>query len=126
LAFVRMLLGAQHIPRICLENPVSIISSRIAKPTQIIQPWMFGHGQLKTTCLWLKSLKRLRSTKVIPENCRANDIHYMAPSPDRWKDRSRTFRGIAEAMAEQWGSSECEWSPSGWGLPNRSVLSPRN
>lgn len=101
LAFVRTLLDAP-IPRIALENPVSIISSRIRKPTQVIQPWEFGHGETKATCLWLKGLPRLRPTDIV--SGREARVHRMPPGPDRWKERSRTFEGIAEAMAEQWGT----------------------
>jgi site-specific DNA-cytosine methylase len=100
LDFVRRLLDAS-IPRIALENPISIISSRIRKPTQIIQPWQFGHGETKATCLWLKNLPPLASTKIV--DGREARVHKMAPSPDRWKERSRTYQGIADAMADQWG-----------------------
>ena len=100
LQFVRLLLNAP-IHRICLENPISIISSRIRKPDQIIQPWQFGHGETKATCLWLKNLPLLRPTSVV--SGREARVHRMAPSPDRWKERSRTFEGIAAAMAAQWG-----------------------
>lgn len=99
LEFVRMLLNAP-IPRIALENPVSIISSKIRKPDQIIQPWMFGHGETKATCLWLKGLPKLTPTEVVEG--REARIHKMPPSPDRWKERSRTYAGIADAMAQQW------------------------
>lgn len=100
LSFVRNLLTAS-VPRIALENPVSIISSRIRKPDQIVQPWQFGHGETKATCLWLKGLPPLVPTDVVP-GCEPR-IHRLAPGPDRWKERSRTFTGIASAMAEQWG-----------------------
>ena len=100
LDFVRLLLNAP-IARIALENPVSIISSRIRKPSQIIQPWMFGHGEVKATCLWLKGLPPLQPTNIVEG--RHARVHREPPSPDRWKKRSRTFAGIAEAMAEQWG-----------------------
>lgn len=100
LDLVRLLLDAP-IPRIALENPVSIISSRIRKPDQIIQPWMFGHGETKATCLWLKGLPHLIPTDIV--DGRENRVHRMAPSPTRWKERSRTYPGIAAAMAEQWG-----------------------
>ena len=100
LEFVRLLLAA-NIPRIALENPVSIISTRIRKPDQIIQPWQFGHGETKATCLWLKNLPPLRPTNIVEG--REARVHKMAPSPDRWKERSRTYQGIADAMAEQWG-----------------------
>lgn len=100
LDFVRALLAAP-IPRIALENPVSVISSRIRKPEQIIQPWQFGHGEVKATCLWLKGLPPLRPTSIVAG--RVPRVHRMSPGPDRWKERSRTFQGIARAMAEQWG-----------------------
>jgi hypothetical protein len=101
LAFVRLLLDAP-IPRIALENPISVISSRIRKPDQIIQPWWFGDGETKATCLWLKNLPKLVPTNIVPE--RAARVHLEPPSPDRWKNRSRTMPGIALAMAAQWGS----------------------
>lgn len=102
LEFVRSLLAAP-IRRIALENPVSIISSRIRKPDQIIQPWMFGHGEIKATCLWLKNLPILNPTKIV--SGRTARVHREPPSPDRWKNRSRTLSGIAQAMANQWGST---------------------
>jgi hypothetical protein len=83
-----------------LENPISVISSRIRKPDQIIQPWMFGHGEVKATCLWLKNLPRLVPTNVV--DGRQTRVWYASPSPNRWKERSRTLTGIAEAMADQW------------------------
>lgn len=100
LEFVRRLLDAD-IPRICVENPVSIISSRIRKPSQIIQPWQFGHGETKATCLWLKGLPLLQPTDVVEGRKAA--VHLMPPGPDRWKNRSRTYAGVADAMAAQWG-----------------------
>jgi site-specific DNA-cytosine methylase len=100
LEFVGMLMNAP-IPKICIENPVSIISSKIRKPDQIIQPWMFGHGETKTTCLWLKGLSKLEPTDIV--DGREARIHKMPPSPIRWKERSRTYQGIADAMANQWG-----------------------
>ena len=102
LDFVRLLFDAP-IQRIALENPVSIISSRIRKPDQIIQPWQFGHGETKATCLWLKNLPLLRPTNIV--DGRDDRIHKMPPSPNRWKERSRTYQGIADAMAEQWGTA---------------------
>lgn len=99
LHFVRQLLDAP-MPYIALENPISIISSRIRKPDQIIQPWQFGHGETKATCLWLKNLPKLVPTNIVEG--REARIHKMPPGPDRWKERSRTFPGIAEAMARQW------------------------
>lgn len=101
LAFVRLLLDAP-IPRIALENPVSVISTRIRKPTQVIQPWMFGHGEVKATCLWLKNLPPLVPTNIVEG--REARVHRMAPSPERWRERSRTLPGIASAMADQWGN----------------------
>ena len=100
LDFVRLLLNAP-IDKIALENPVSIISSRIRKPDQIIQPWQFGHGETKKTCLWLKNLDPLKATKIV--DGRENRVHRMPPSVDRWKLRSMTYQGIADAMADQWG-----------------------
>ncbi len=100
LQFVRQLLDAP-IPRIALENPVSIISSRIRKPDQVIQPWQFGHGETKATCLWLKGLPKLVPTDIVEG--RTAKVHRMPPSPDRWKLRSLTYPGIAAAMAQQWG-----------------------
>jgi len=111
LQFVRDLLAAP-IPMIALENPVSIISSRIRKPDQIIQPWQFGHGETKATCLWLKNLPPLAPThsekpdlfaQPAPEE-RDPRVWRLPPSPDRWKERSRTLPGIADAFADQWGS----------------------
>lgn len=99
LEFVRLLLAAP-IARIALENPVSVISSHIRKPDQVIQPWQFGHGETKATCLWLKNLPLLTSTSVVEG--REARVHMMPPGPDRWKERSRTLPGIARAMAEQW------------------------
>jgi hypothetical protein len=100
LEFVTTLLAAP-IERIALENPVGIISTKIRPPDQIIQPWQFGHGEIKATCLWLKNLPRLRWTNIV--NGRTARVHHCPPSPDRWKERSRTLIGIAQAMAEQWG-----------------------
>ena len=103
LKFVRILMDAP-IPKIAIENPVSIISSRIRKPDQIIQPWMFGHGETKATCLWLKGLPKLNPTNVV--DGREARIHNMPPGPERWKNRSRTYHGLAAAMAQQWGDSD--------------------
>jgi hypothetical protein len=113
LAFVRLLMNAP-IPRIAIENPVSIISSQIAKPDQIIQPWMFGHDASKKTCLWLKGLPMLTPTQTIaprmvngkPRYANQTDSgqNRLAPSADRWKIRSETYSGIADAMAQQWGN----------------------
>lgn len=101
LEFVRKLLDAP-INRIALENPISIISSKIRKPDQIIQPWEYGHGETKATCLWLKNLPLLKPTKIVEG--RESKVHREPPSPQRWKNRSRTYEGIAEAMALQWGN----------------------
>ena len=101
LDFVRLLLDAP-IPHIALENPVSIISTSIRKPDQIIQPWQFGHGETKTTCLWLKNLPLLEPTNIVAG--REPRVHKMPPSKDRSSLRSLTYPGIAEAMAHQWGS----------------------
>lgn len=100
LDFVEMLMDAP-IEKIAIENPISVISSKIRKPDQIIQPWQFGHGETKATCLWLKNLPELKPTNIVEG--REQRIHNMPPGPDRWKERSRTFKGIAEAMAQQWG-----------------------
>lgn len=100
LQFVRDLMVA-GIPRIAIENPISIISSKIRKPDQIIQPWQFGHGEIKATCLWLKNLPKLKPTNIV--DGRTPRVHHASPGPDRWKERSRTLAGIAEAMADQWG-----------------------
>ncbi len=134
LDFVRVLMNAP-VPKIGLENPVSVISSRIRKPDQILNPYQFGHDASKKTCLWLKGLQPLRPTNFIEPrlvccgvevpnadkygcpNCNGEKVarprwgnqtdsgqNKLAPSADRWKNRSRTYEGIAQAMAEQWGS----------------------
>jgi len=99
LEFVRALMAAP-VARWAIENPVSIISSRIRKPDQIVQPWQFGHGETKATCLWLHNLPKLTPTNIV--DGREARVHRMPPGPNRWAERSRTFAGIAEAMAEQW------------------------
>jgi len=110
LEFVRRLLDAP-IEHIALENPVSIISSQIRKPDQIVQPWMFGHAESKATCLWLKNLPKLVPTDDVYDHmmtlpkAERNRVHYMSPGPDRWKLRSTTYAGFAQAMADQW--TEC-------------------
>lgn len=101
LKFVRALLAAP-IPRIALENPVSIISTCIRPPDQVIQPWQFGTGETKATALWLKGLPPLLPTKIV--SGRHARVHLMPPGPDRWKERSRTDLGVAAAMANQWGN----------------------
>jgi hypothetical protein len=99
LKFIKQLMDAP-INRIVIENPISIISSKIRKPDQIIQPWMFGHGKTKATCLWLKNVPKLKPTRRVKG--RKPEVHFMSPSEDRWKNRSRTYKGIARAMAKQW------------------------
>lgn len=101
LGFV-MQLAAAPVARIAIENPVSILSSHWRRPDQIIQPWMFGHGETKATCLWLKGLPRLVPTNVVEG--RDARVHRMPPSPHRARERSRTLPGIAHAFAHQWGS----------------------
>lgn len=96
-----MYLVNSDIPRIAIENPIGIMSSKYRKPDQIIQPWMFGHGETKATCLWLKNLPKLIPTNIVEG--REHRIHKMAPSDHRAKDRARTYQGIADAMANQWG-----------------------
>lgn len=112
LDFVRKLMEAP-IEKIALENPISIISSRIRKPDQFVQPWQFGHDASKKTCLWLKNLELLKPTNIIEGrivngkkrwgNQTDSGQNRLAPSEDRWKKRSETYQGIAEAMADQWG-----------------------
>lgn len=99
--FMALVRRSTHIPRVALEQPVSIISSLYRKPDQIIQPWMFGHGETKATCLWLRGLPPLQPTAIVEG--REARIHRMAPGPDRARDRSETYAGIASAMADQWG-----------------------
>ncbi len=111
LDFVQALMDAP-CHKIAIENPISVISSKIRKPDQIIQPWMFSHPETKSTCLWLKGLPKLvhndnaehvkAHMETLPASQR-NRVHNMPPGPDRWKERSRTYQGIADAMAEQWG-----------------------
>lgn len=112
LDFVRLLMDAP-VPLIAIENPVSVISTRIRRPDQIIQPWWFGEDASKRTCLWLKGLPKLVATDIIEPrivdgkerwgNQTDSGQNRLSPSPDRWKERSRTYLGIAEAMASQWG-----------------------
>lgn len=91
------------VPRIALENPIGIMSSLYRKPDQIVQPWQFGHGEVKATCLWLKGLDPLTPTDIV--SGRVAKVHRAAPGPDRWKLRSRTYAGLAWAMASQWGAA---------------------
>jgi hypothetical protein len=102
LDFVRLLMAAP-IPRWCIENPVSMISTSIRKPDQIVQPWEYGHGEVKTTCLWLHNLPKLKPTNYV--SGREQRILNMPPGPERWKNRSRTYEGIAQAMGDQWGAA---------------------
>lgn len=97
-----MEIACTPVEKIAVENPVSIMSSRWRKPDQIIQPWQFGHGETKATCLWLKNLPKLTPTNVV--DGREEKVHRMPPGPNRWRERSRTYEGIAVAMAEQWGA----------------------
>jgi hypothetical protein len=104
-----MMLAKTDIPRIAIENPVCVMSSLWRKPDQVIQPWMFGHTEQKATCLWLKGLPKLTPTNnvkdemmTLPRNQRER-LHFLPPSEDRWKLRSETYQGIANAMADQWG-----------------------
>lgn len=114
-----MRLAKADIPAIAIENPVCVMSSLWRRPDQTIQPWMFGHGETKATCLWLKGLRPLRPTwptweayriaHGLERNARPVErVHRMPPGPDRWKERSRTFQGVAEAMASQWGGDLLE------------------
>ena len=103
LDFVRLLMAAP-IDRWCIENPISVISCRIRKPDQTIQPWEYGHGETKATCLWLHNLPRLRPTNCVEG--REERVLLMPPGPDRWKERSRTYQGVADAMGQQWGNAQ--------------------
>ena len=96
-----MFISCNHAKKICIENPISIMSTVYRKPDQIIQPWQFGHGETKATCLWLKGLPKLVPTNIVEG--REARIHKMPPSKDRGRLRSITYQGIADAMAEQWG-----------------------
>jgi hypothetical protein len=111
-----MALANAPIPRICIENPIGIMSTLWRKPSQIVQPWMFGHPESKATCLWLKGIPLLISTKnvkaemeLLPRNKQMR-MHYLPPSPNRWKIRSETYQGIADAMASRWGVA-CDSHP---------------
>jgi site-specific DNA-cytosine methylase len=107
--FMKIVRRSEHVKYVAIENPVCIMSRLWRKPDQIIQPWMFGHPESKATCLWLKNLPALAETdnvydtfKSLPKN-QQQRIHYLPPGPDRWKERSKTFDGVAIAMANQWG-----------------------
>lgn len=97
--FMQMMLNSAS--KVAVENPVGIMSNCYRKPDQIIQPWQFGHGEVKTTCLWLKGLPLLKPTNIVEG--REQKCWKMAPGPDRGKNRSKTYTGIARAMADQWG-----------------------
>jgi hypothetical protein len=118
IAFVKMLMEAP-IPRIAIENPSGCLSTRVRKPDQTIQPWQFGHAESKATCLWLKNLPKLTPSQVVakPEsghwdNQTPSGQNKLGPSPDRWKERSRTYPGIAAAMAQQWSDSVTAFNPN--------------
>ena len=96
-----MMLAKADIPKIAIENPICIMSSIYRKPDQVVQPWMFGHGETKATCLWLKDLPLLKPTNIV--DGRVGRIHKLGPSENRSKERSKTYSGIAEGMATQWG-----------------------
>ena len=106
--FVFWLVSVPTIPRIAIENPIGCLSTLYRKPDQIIQPWMFGEDASKSACLWLKGLPKLVPTNVIKKERYANQTasgqNKLPPSKDRWKLRSITYQGIADAMAEQWGN----------------------
>ena len=96
-----LLFANANCKRVAIENPIGIMSTKYRKPDQIIQPWQFGHGETKATCLWLKGLPKLQATKVVEG--REQKVWKMGPSPERAKLRSKTYPGVAKAMAEQWG-----------------------
>jgi len=100
--FMKLVRLSSHIPMTAIENPVCIMSTLYRKPDQVVQPWQHGHGETKATCLWLKGLPMLNPSNIVEG--RDNRIHRMPPSPDRWKARSVTYQGIANAMATQWGA----------------------
>lgn len=91
------------IPKIAIENPIGVLSTLYRKPSQVVQPWQFGHGETKATCLWLRGLQKLEPTCIASE--RKQKMHLLPKTADRWKIRSRTYQGIANAMADQWGRS---------------------
>ena len=109
-----MELANANIPKIAIENPVGIMSTQWRKPDQIVQPWQYGHEATKTTCLWLKGLPELTPTNVVGKGERhvtksgrsLPEWYNLPPSEDRWKIRSKTFQGIADAMAQQWGGAK--------------------
>jgi len=99
---LQVALADAPIPRKAIENPIGALSRRWRRFDQIVQPWQFGHGETKATCLWLEGLPPLTPTNVVEG--RAANVHRMSPGPDRWKNRSRTYSGVAAAMAAQWGA----------------------
>jgi site-specific DNA-cytosine methylase len=101
--FFYELAECKEIPRVAVENPIGIMSTQYRRPDQIIQPWQFGHGETKATCLWLKGLPLLVPTNIV--DGRKARVHREPPGPERWKNRSRTYQGVADAMAEQWGGT---------------------
>lgn len=112
--FMRLVRRSEHIPKVAIENPVCIMSTLWRKPDQVIQPWMFGHPESKATCLWLKGLPALQETdnvyeqfEKLPKN-EQQKMHYLPPSKDRWKLRSATYPGVADAMANQWQFGQME------------------
>ena len=104
-----MALWLADVPRVAIENPIGVLSSRWRKPDQVVQPWMFGHPERKATCLWLRGLAPLVPTRNVKAQMErrparlASRVHHAVPGPDRWRERSRTLPGLARAMAEQWG-----------------------
>lgn len=98
-----MRLYNSEIPKVAIENPIGVMSSRFRKPDQVLQPWMFGHGEIKATCLWLKNLPKLKPTNIVEG--REQRLHLLPPSKNRAELRSKTFPGIAKAMAEQWSTN---------------------
>lgn len=127
LEFVRFLLGA-NVPRIALENPIGCISTKIRKPDQIIQPFEYGHPESKSTCLWLKGLPNLVPTNALPlpasghwENQTPSGQNKLGPSDTRWKDRARTYQGIADAMAEQWTDGHGKTLPVEAGMVGKQM-----
>jgi hypothetical protein len=107
-AFVmRLVRRSEHIPRVAIENPVSILSSVWRKPDCIVQPWEHGHGETKALCWWLKGLPPLKATNVVEG--RTPRVHHMSPGPDRWKERSRSYPGVMAAAAQQWSNVNASW-----------------
>lgn len=96
-----LVLYNSNVKKIAIENPIGCLSTRWRKPDQVLQPWMFGHGETKATCLWLKGLPNLTQTKIV--DGRVQRLHLLPKTKDRWKLRSKTYQGIADAMANQWG-----------------------